>query len=348
MNSGTLEKTDSPKKRILSRGMSEEESLRHIIQEAEQTPKRLNRSDSRHGLRKRGEMRDSQSEEEHAVTNMMELQANYEDCLQELQTLELKQEVVLFQVDCLQDALLGAEEMLAETQREAHEIRMELERERERRRTLEDMVASLTQEVDWLKEEKKSALSNLLKIRAEVNNGDAVGPGGNPAVEIDGNAPERMPVCALSSDTSQQSPGTKDGPAGFSTGRVAYFLQNMKVDPSCSRYTGSIQPQGAPEGTSVDKEVCEPEQRSDVDHLDHVSQQAGLEGGDGQQAQDGDENDESSGYEDARSEFLAASSTPDELLDPNFLDHVRGFDECELKNSSEPRSPKSQDSCVLS
>lgn len=54
----------------------------------------------------------------------VELQANYDGVLQELRELEIQREALLFQVDCLQDALEGAEEMLAETQREAHDTSM--------------------------------------------------------------------------------------------------------------------------------------------------------------------------------------------------------------------------------
>lgn len=49
-----------------------------------------------------------------------------EDCAQELRTLSLQQDVLMFQVGCLQDALEGAEEMLAETQRETHQLTMVL------------------------------------------------------------------------------------------------------------------------------------------------------------------------------------------------------------------------------
>lgn len=56
----------------------------------------------------------------------MELRASYKDCLQELRTLELQKEVLLFQVDCLQDALEGTEEMLAETQKDNHILTMVL------------------------------------------------------------------------------------------------------------------------------------------------------------------------------------------------------------------------------
>lgn len=44
--------------------------------------------------------------------------------LQELRGLELQRETVLFQVDILHDALEGAEEMLAEAQREASHATM--------------------------------------------------------------------------------------------------------------------------------------------------------------------------------------------------------------------------------
>lgn len=56
----------------------------------------------------------------------VELRADYEVCLQEMRALELQQEALLFQVDCLQDALEGTEEMLSEAQREAHSVTMVL------------------------------------------------------------------------------------------------------------------------------------------------------------------------------------------------------------------------------
>lgn len=48
----------------------------------------------------------------------LELQASYEEVLQELRRLEVERECLLFQVDVLQDSLEGAEELLAEAQRE--------------------------------------------------------------------------------------------------------------------------------------------------------------------------------------------------------------------------------------
>ncbi|ROL42422.1 hypothetical protein DPX16_8112 [Anabarilius grahami] len=60
MHSGQLEKTGSLRKRTLSRGMSEDESLRHIIREAEESSRHLSRSDSRYGSLKRGQREESQ------------------------------------------------------------------------------------------------------------------------------------------------------------------------------------------------------------------------------------------------------------------------------------------------
>ncbi|XP_072521980.1 uncharacterized protein [Salminus brasiliensis] len=320
MHSGTVEKAGSPRKRVLSRGMSEEESLRHIIKEAEESNKRsLSRSDSRYGSLKRGETRESQ----------MELQANYEDCLQELQTLELRQEVLLFQVDCLQDALQGAEEMLAETQREAHEASMELERERERRKKLEDTVAVLMQEVEQLKEEKDSLSADLAKSTAE-----SVGAGDKPAVEVDGGAP----ILATISDGVSQSSGSIFGPQEQKVmGLLASFFKNRRPDPSLSKQAS---PQDSSEGTSVDQEVKEPGKQSEPGSV--------QEGGVCQKAQEGEENDESSGYEDAPSEFSPAS-TPDGYLEAALLEDAGDTEEGEPRNSDDPRIPRNPaDSCVLS
>ncbi|XP_029906788.1 leucine-rich repeat flightless-interacting protein 2 isoform X2 [Myripristis murdjan] len=157
MHSVTLERNGSPKKRTLSRGMSEDESLRSIIKETESSSRRLTRSDSRCGtLKKRS---DSQSDQDlfMGLPEMLELQASYDEVVQELRGLEVEREALLFQVDVLQDTLEGVEELLAEAQREAGQASMELEREREANRKLENMVCSLMREVERLKEERNTA-----------------------------------------------------------------------------------------------------------------------------------------------------------------------------------------------
>lgn len=49
----------------------------------------------------------------------LELQASYDEVVQELRGLEVEREALLFQVDVLQDTLEGIEELLAEAHREA-------------------------------------------------------------------------------------------------------------------------------------------------------------------------------------------------------------------------------------
>nr|XP_023852568.1 uncharacterized protein LOC111970210 isoform X2 [Salvelinus alpinus] len=136
-------------------GYSREDSSSSVTTES--SARRLTRSESRGGTLKRRS--GSQSEDQELMMElpeMLDLQASYDDVLQELRGLELQRETVLFQVDVLHDALEGAEEMLAEAQREASHATMELEQEREAKRKLEDMVSSLMQEVERLKEERKT------------------------------------------------------------------------------------------------------------------------------------------------------------------------------------------------
>ncbi|KAJ0023686.1 hypothetical protein NQD34_003585 [Periophthalmus magnuspinnatus] len=157
MLSATLDSSGSPKKRAFSRAVSEDESLRSFIKEAESSSRRLARSDSRAGtLKKRTE-----SQVLHVTTmKCLELQASYEEAVAELRGLEVERDTLLFQVDVLQDSLEGVEELLAETQREAGQANAELEREREARRKLEGMVSSLMKEVERLKEERNNTLTD--------------------------------------------------------------------------------------------------------------------------------------------------------------------------------------------
>ncbi|KAM7006646.1 uncharacterized protein LKV04_003144 [Tautogolabrus adspersus] len=150
MHSVTLD--GSPKKRTLSRGISEDESLRSLIKESESSSRRLARSDSRAGTLKR--KTDSQTEQDlfMGLPEMLELQASYDEVVQELRGLEVERETLLFQVDVLQDTLEGVEELLAEAQREAGQANKELEQEREAKRKLESTVCSLMQEMERLKE----------------------------------------------------------------------------------------------------------------------------------------------------------------------------------------------------
>lgn len=160
MHSVTLDSSGSPKKRSFSRGMSEDESLRSIIKETDSSSRRVTRSDSRAStLKRRSDSQQSEQDLFMGLPEMLELQASYEEAVQELRGLEVEREALLFQVDVLQDTLEGVEELLAEAQREAGQASLELEREREAKRKLESMVHSLMQEVERLKEEGNNKLS---------------------------------------------------------------------------------------------------------------------------------------------------------------------------------------------
>lgn len=153
MLSVTIDSSGSPKKRSFSRGISEDESLRSIIKETESSSRRLTRSDSRAGtLKRRSGSQQSEQDLFMGLPDMLELQASYDEAVQELRGLEVEREALLFQVDVLQDTLEGVEELLAEAQREAGQANLELEREREAKRKLESMVCSLMKEVERLKE----------------------------------------------------------------------------------------------------------------------------------------------------------------------------------------------------
>ncbi|XP_027021293.1 uncharacterized protein si:ch1073-456m8.1 [Tachysurus fulvidraco] len=317
MHSDTVDISASPRKRIVSRAMSEEESLRHII-EAEESPKRLSRRDSRYGSLRRGDTRGSQSEDEPAENaSTMELQQNYEMCLAELQSVELRQEVLLFQVGCLQDALEGAEEMLIETKREAHQISMELEREKGQRRKLENDVELLMQEIERLKEEKISVATE--SIIQEQKESDVMTD--KPAADVvDGCVSEEI----KSEDTPSQPTGSTNSFATFAA--AAYLLfKNRRLEPNSSK-------QPASEGTSVDQEV-----KPDV-----VGSEQTTTDGSSRKSHDAEDYDESSGYEDAPSDF--SPSTPDGSSDAVLPEDG----EIEMKNSNEARNAKDPEACLLS
>lgn len=180
MQTGQLEKSGSLRKRTLSRGMSEDESLRHIIREAEESGRHLSRSDSRYGSLKRGQTRESLSEDDVLSENIE---------MEELRALALQQEALLFQVDCLQDALEGTEEMLAEAQRETQRSNMELERERAARQRLELELISVQQELKRLREEcsaerlQKPSSPGWLQAAPEGSSVDRDELDGDPDIE---------------------------------------------------------------------------------------------------------------------------------------------------------------------
>ncbi|KAM9800729.1 uncharacterized protein ACBT44_016537 [Syngnathus typhle] len=178
MLSVTLDNNGSPKKRTFSR--SEDESLRSIIKEAESSSRRLTRSDSRPGtLKRRSDSQQSDQDIPMGLSEMLELQASYDEAVHELRGLEVEREALLFQVDVLQDTLEGVEELLAETQREVGQANMELEREREAKKKLERLVHSLMQEVETLKEERNA----LVHVSEDRNESEVDAKGGESQMD---------------------------------------------------------------------------------------------------------------------------------------------------------------------
>ncbi|XP_015226114.1 PREDICTED: leucine-rich repeat flightless-interacting protein 1-like [Cyprinodon variegatus] len=168
MHSAALDSSGSPRKRTISRGMSEDESLRSIIKETESSSRRLPRSDSRTGtLRKRTDSQQSDQDLFMGLPEMLELQASYDEAVQELRGLEVEREALLFQVDVLQDTLEGVEELLAEAQREAGQANLELEQERAEKRKLESLVSSLMKEVERLREGESNQPTAALNLTDE-------------------------------------------------------------------------------------------------------------------------------------------------------------------------------------
>ncbi|XP_051957420.1 uncharacterized protein si:ch1073-456m8.1 [Xyrauchen texanus] len=304
MHSGSLERAASLRKRALSRGMSEDESLRLIARE-------------------------------------INLRVSYEDCFQEVRALELQQEALMFQVDCLQDALEGSEEMLAEAQRETHNVTLELEREREARRKLESMVTSLMLERDKLQEERNSvpiiALNNLMgdpthgvqNCLQDTDNSTVIS--GTSVDEV--LSKEGMITVHL---ISKCPASTEEPVLSFSKAALGSLFKSGKTGQTI--HAGPIWLQGAPEGTSVDQEAKSLSDTQAFSQSVHFNKK--------REAQDGYDNDESNGYEDAPSEFSPSLTTPDVLPDGGLLEvEIYGDD---VKNTSESRIPKSAESCALS
>lgn len=159
------------------------------------------------------------------LPEMLELQASYDEAVQELRGLEVEREALLFQVDVLQDTLEGVEELLAEAQREAGQANLELEREREEKRKLESLVCSLMKEVERLREEtnsqqrgeKDSLLCEPCSTKLVNGGPDAEGVLTKPRRTVNqlvGQRPSLALDCAVSTDGVLQRPydnHTEDG-----------------------------------------------------------------------------------------------------------------------------------------
>ncbi|XP_056462029.1 leucine-rich repeat flightless-interacting protein 2 isoform X1 [Gadus chalcogrammus] len=329
MQSGVADRHGSPSKRTLARGMSEDESLRIIISETETPSRRLARSDSRSGtLKRKSGSQQCDQDIFKTLPDVMELQASYEEVVQERRGLELEREALLFQVDVLQDSLESVEELLAEAHREAGQARTEAELGRMTNRTLEDKVRALTTEVERLNEER-DALATLQKHALILEEAKAYST-------LDQEAPstleqEAPSTLALAPSTLAQAPITQ-APAPSSEEPWSSPLQKL-ADITLSKMStlALVDPRppegvrGRPDGWRLEEE--EDERNNDTDSV--------------------------GAYEDA------SADTPD--LDPQAFpgpgedddddDERDGGEEEERGGGTDPRDPKDQDpnsSCVLS
>ncbi|XP_010879468.2 leucine-rich repeat flightless-interacting protein 2 [Esox lucius] len=345
MHAGSLESAGSPRKRTLSRGVSEDESLRNIIKETESPARRLTRSDSRGGnfkWRSGSQQSDEDQELIMELPEMFDLQASYDDVVQELRGLELQRETLLFQVDVLQDALEGAEEMLAEAQREASHTTMELERERESKRKLEDMVSSLLQAVERLEEEKNTKPAVHMLVREQ---------------EMAGQQAQEMDIKKEGPDQIGNAPRDEGSESPSPNNRLS--LQKANGEQPLDSLSQPPLLKKAVSGSSVDSEYVE--KRADdsfklnnmtntftgplvLESQSHWDSQA--EDGRDRSPDRNNDTDSISAYEDA----CAETPELDEGDGPR-LPHDEGspVDDIEgelILNGSEPKNPN--DSCVLS
>ncbi|XP_031178259.1 leucine-rich repeat flightless-interacting protein 1 isoform X1 [Sander lucioperca] len=326
MHSVTLDSSGSPRKRTLSRGLSEDESLRCIIKETESSSRRLTRSDSRAGtLKKRSDSQHSDQDILMGLPEMLELQANYDEVVQELRGLEVERETLLFQVDFLQDTLEGVEEVLAEAQREAGHARLELEQEREAKRKLESMVCSLMQEVERLKEERNNESS------APVNAHESVDEETRQGHQMNNDAKELMKDSSLCEPHSSESRGRALEEEEQSEG-----TELMKLRKLANKPLGHMPSLAVDNPFSVDGVLQRPYENG-VD--------------DGQNpSSDRTDSDSISAYEDASAEtpeqdrLFPGDANTCELPD----DSEKGSTNNCLVNDGDTQNPKNPDACLVS
>ncbi|XP_040889554.1 leucine-rich repeat flightless-interacting protein 1 isoform X2 [Toxotes jaculatrix] len=339
MHSATLDSSGSPKKRTFSRGLSEDESLRSIIQETESSSRRLARSDSRAGtLKKRS---DSQSDQDlfMGLPEMLELQASYDEVVQELRGLEVEREALLFQVDVLQDTLEGVEELLAEAQREAGQASLELEREREAKRKLESMVCSLMQEVERLKEErnKPSALVSTHGSEDEaMTRGHQMKNDANEQSQAAHREDKDLSLCEPHSGESRDRASEEVGQGEGAEDQGRNLMKQRRM---------VHKPLGCMPSLALDNPVSE----------DGVLRRPYENGIDDARDPSPDRNDSDniSAYEDASAEtpeqeriFLGAGDTLELPYDSECKEKSPTAN-CQV-NNSETHDPKSPDSCIVS
>ncbi|CAL8339461.1 unnamed protein product [Merluccius merluccius] len=323
MHSVSVDRSGSPKKKSLSRGVSEDESLRILIQESDSPSRRLTRSDSRGGaLKRRSGSQQSDQDLLKALPDVMELQASYEEVVQELHGLEVQRETLLFQVDVLQEALEGVEELLAEAQREAGQASMEVEQERVAKRKLEDTVRALMSEVERLKEERNT-MATLEAHSLLVEEKMATSTQAPPA-----------PSTAHGWDRADGAPA----PPAFRQGLVA----NGDASAGEADEGSSVEPKATPLQKMMDITLAQMTTLA----LDGPCSPDGVLGRPcAGQGEEGDEEEERNNDTDSVSAYEDASADTPEL------DHVFPGEDDDLGEKEEghdPNNPDPDNSCILS
>ncbi|XP_045885440.1 leucine-rich repeat flightless-interacting protein 1 isoform X2 [Micropterus dolomieu] len=336
MHSVTLDSSGSPKKWTLSRGMSEDESLRSIIKETDSSSRRLTRSDSRAGtLKKRS---NSQSEQElfMGLPEMLELQASYDEVVQELRGLEVEREALLFQVDVLQDTLEGVEELLAEAQREAGQANLELEQERENKRKLESMVCSLMQEVERLKEERNNEPHVPANTHGHVDEVTRQEMKNNAKALMKTEHREEKDSSLCEAHSSQSRASEEDGQSEKLEDEGSFLTKLRKMVGKSPSHLPSL---------ALDNPVSE-------DGVLRRPYENGVEVFDGlHPSSDGKDSDSISAYEDASAETPEQDrmfpGEADTLELPHDSENKEKLNNCQA-NDRETQDPKNPDVCVMS
>lgn len=266
------------------------------------------------------------------LPEMLELQASYDEVVQELRGLEVEREALLFQVDVLQDTLEGVEELLAEAQREAGQASLELEREREAKRKLESMVCSLMQDVERLKEERKNQPSAPENTHESV---DEVTRTGHRMK----NDPHREVAASLSEPHSIESIGTASKEARQSEEAEDEGSVLAKLRKMVSKPLSHIPSLALDNLISEDGVLRRPYENCVDDRRDP--------------SPDRNDSDSLSAYEDASAETPEHDrmfpGEGDNLELPHDLENNEksSTNSCQI-NDSDPQDPKNPEACVVS
>ncbi|XP_037624695.1 leucine-rich repeat flightless-interacting protein 2 isoform X2 [Sebastes umbrosus] len=261
------------------------------------------------------------------LPEMIELQASYDEVVQELRGLEVERETLLFQVDVLQDTLEGVEELLAETQREAGQASLELQQERDAKRKLESTVSSLMKEVERLKEERNNTPPVNTQGVDEVT---------RQGHQMKNDAKELMKGLSLCDPRSSESSGRASEEVRQSDEAEDEANLLMKLRKIVSKPLGYMPSLAVDNPFSEDGVLQRPCENSVVDGRDP--------------SPDGQDSDSISAYEDASADTPEQDKKFPGEADTLELPHdsEKSSTNNGLVSNGETQDPKSPDACVMS